>query len=213
MSYSFLWEGEAIATLLLTLLGGIPSGLIGIVTYVLTSMALYTIAQRRQIRKSWLAWVPVLNCWILGSLSDQYRYVVKGQYKSKRKWLIGLNILKMTLGACMLAVAVYLCGILLTDMGYSPEFFELHPMFKPLLGILALSLPLAGITIAAAVIRFMALFDVYTSVDPTNAVLFLVLSILIPVVEPFFLFFNREKDTGMPPRRQVTLEPEDKDYL
>ena len=48
----------------------------------------------------------------------------------------------------------------------------------------------------------MALYDVYTSMDPKNSVVFTVLSILFNVTEPFFLFFNRNKDAGMPPRKQ-----------
>jgi hypothetical protein len=32
--------------------------------------------------------------------------------------------------------------------------------------------------------------------------MFLVLSILFQVTEPFFLFLNRNKDLGMPPRKQ-----------
>ena len=42
----------------------------------------------------------------------------------------------------------------------------------------------------------------YSLLDPGNCVLFLVLSIIFNVTEPFFLFFNRNKDLGMPPRRQ-----------
>lgn len=213
MSYAFVWEEEAIASLLLTLLTGIPSGIFGVVCYVLRSMALYTMAQRRQIRNAWLAWVPVLSCWILGSLSDQYRYVVKGQIKSKRKWLLGMNILEMILSACMLVVAVYICGLLLSNVNRSME------VYRCLLWLLVLAVPMAGIGIAITVIRFMALYDVYVSVDPANAVLFLVLSILVKIVEPFFLFFNRDKDQGMPPRKDTarpaeeTWEPADKDYL
>ena len=62
-------------------LGGISS-LVSIAAYVFSALALYTIAQRRGIRKAWLAWVPVLSVWILGSISDQYRYVVKGQNRN-----------------------------------------------------------------------------------------------------------------------------------
>ena len=32
--------------------------------------------------------------------------------------------------------------------------------------------------------------------------LYLVLSILFSPTEPFFLFFNRDKDQGMPPRKR-----------
>ena len=72
----------------------------------------------------------------------------------------------------------------------------------PVLGILGLCLPLMGVAIATAVIRYMALYDVYTSCTPQNNVVFLVLSILFSVTEPFFLFFTRNKDDGMPPRKQ-----------
>ena len=72
----------------------------------------------------------------------------------------------------------------------------------PVLTVLAVVLPLAAVTIALCVIRYMALYDVYRSLDPANAVLYLVLSILFSPTEPFFLFFNREKDQGMPPRKQ-----------
>mgnify|MGYP000871341546 CR=1 FL=1 len=66
------------------------------------------------------------------------------------------------------------------------------------------------LAIAYAVIYYMALYDIFRSLDPNNCVLFLVLSIVFSVTEPFFLFFNRNKDGGMPPRRPepVCMPPE-----
>ena len=74
---------------------------------------------------------------------------------------------------------------------------------SPMKLVVGFALPLAVAAVAAAVIRFIALYDVFRSLDPDNAVLFLVLSILFGITEPFFLFFNRDKDAGMPPRREV----------
>ncbi len=78
--------------------------------------------------------------------------------------------------------------------------------------MVGLALPMAAVSVAYAVIRFMALYDVYRSMDPGNATVFLVLSILFGVTEPFFLFFCRNKDNGMPPRRHqepvFTAQPE-----
>ena len=65
---------------------------------------------------------------------------------------------------------------------------------------------MAVIWAVTKVIRYMALYDVYMSMDPSNGVLFLVLSIFFPITEPFFLLLNRDKDKGMPPRRQTTVE-------
>ena len=204
MSYAFSWGEEAITSILMALFTGIPSGMLGIGCYVLRSLALYTLAQRREIPFAWLSWVPVLSCWILGSLSDQYRYVVKGQVKSRRSLLLVLRVLRGLLTTGILAYAVFVAITLLGPMNRSFQYYGISSMLKPLASIGILGMLLAGVSIAATVFRFMALYDVYVSVDPVNAVLFLVLSILVPVVEPFFLFFNRDKDTGMPPRRIVT---------
>ena len=65
---------------------------------------------------------------------------------------------------------------------------------------------MAGAGIAKAVVYYMAMYDLYTSCSPENNVLFLVLSIVFRVTEPFFIFFNRNHDMGMPPRRAVYEE-------
>ena len=205
MSYEFSYMAEELlgTGILSALISGIPSGLFGIATYVLTSMALYTMAQRRGLNRPWLAWIPVVNCWILGSLSDQYRYVVKGQIRSKRKVLLVLNILMAVLTLAM----VVTCGAMAVNVvsqamrGSVSQGRMMELVLRSLVSAMGLCLPLVGVSVALAVIRYMALYDVYRSVDPANCVLFLVLSICFRVTEPFFLFFNRNKDLGMPPRR------------
>ena len=190
---------EQLLMLLPGLISGIPTGLFGIAAYILTAVAFYTISRRRGLNKPWLAWVPVVNCWLLGSLSDQYQYVVKGENKSKRKWLLMLNIVKSILILCLSVMGIITAaGIVfgIHDAGM------MRSISKPLMGVLGLTVPMAAVTIALCIIRYMALFDVYRSLDPDNAVLYLVLSILFSPTEPFFLFFNRDKDQGMPPRKR-----------
>ena len=177
------------------------SSLWGIAAYVLTALALYTMAQRRGIKNAWLSWVPVVNCWIIGSLSDQYRYVVKGEIKNKRKTLLILNIINAVLSfAMVIGIVVMAVTGIQSVMGSHDSL--LSGIMGLVFGVLALSLPMIGISIAAVVIRFMALYDIYTSCQPQNNVLFLVLSIIFRVTEPFFLFLCRDKDEGMPPRKQ-----------
>ena len=172
----------------------VPSSLLGIATYVLSSLGLYTLASRRGIGNAWLSWVPVLNIWIIGSLSDQYRYVVKGQYKSKRKTLLILNLINAVVALILLIVAVGVTVELTTGAIYGVRGNELwNSVLGSALGATGLALTMGGISIAAAVIRYMALYDIYVSMDPANSVLFLVLSIIFNVTEPFFLFFNRDK--------------------
>lgn len=203
--YSYMIEELLGTGIVSALISGIPSGIFGIATYVLTSLALYTVAQRRGLNRPWLAWIPVVNCWIIGSLSDQYRYVVKGEVKSKRKVLLILQLLLMIMGIAMAVVAIVTVVNLVSNTVLGAPISEREAMemvLGPLVGIVGMCLPVMGISIAYAVIRYMALYDIYRSMDPVNCVLFTVLSILFGVTEPFFLFFNRNKDLGMPPRRQ-----------
>ena len=178
------------------------SSMLGIATYVLTALALYTMAQRRGIKNAWLSWVPVINCWIIGSLSDQYRYVVKGEIKNKRKTMLILNIINWVLTAVLVIgiVVMAVMGIQSAMGPYSDDIFG--TVIGAVAGVALLSLPIVGISIALAVIRYMALYDIYTCCQPQNNVLFLVLSIIFRITEPFFLFLCRDKDEGMPPRKQ-----------
>lgn len=194
---------EIVMTLVPMLVSGVPSMLFSLAAYVLSALAMQTLATRRGLSHAWLSWVPVLNVWIMGSLSDQYRYVVKGQVKSKRKILLVLNLLSLLFGLIMAGVCIFMVVDLMSGAMYGVLESDMAQMVMgPALSVVGLSLPLAGVAIAAAVIRYMALYDVFTSMDPNNSVMFLVLSILFGVTEPFFLFFSRNKDGGMPPRRQ-----------
>ncbi len=226
IDYSYAWNDVLGTGLLSGILSGIPTTLMGIAAYVLTALALYTIAKRRGLNHPWLAWIPVANAWILGSLSDQYRYVVRGENKSKRKVLLTLSILTSVLSTAMIvSVFVAVGKAMFGVIGGMGEEALLEAILGPLVGVVGLCLPMVGIAIAYVVVYYMALYDLYKSLDPSNCVLFLVLSIVFRVTEPFFLFFNRNKDQGMPPRRQNPTyippeqtwqdnrEPENKDYL
>ena len=183
---------------------------LAVLTYVLSSLGIYTVAKRRGIHNAWLSWVPVANVWILGSLSDQYRYVAKGQVKAKRKALIIMEIINAAVLVILVCVLVGAIVGVVTDaaMGYASEEELFMSVVGPIMGVMVLMLPLAGLSIAILVVRYMALYDIYMSMEPENAVLYLVLSIFFNVTEPFFLFFNRQKDKGMPPRRPVFRDPQ-----
>ena len=201
MGYFYELE-EELLMLIPGLLSGIPTGLFGIAAYILTALSIYTVSRRRGLNHPWLAWIPVVNCWLLGSISDQYRYVVKGENKSKRKWLLALSVLQAALVSMLTVLAVVAVGTLIVS--------QHSDVMGAVVAVLALAMPLAAVTLAQCVIRYIALYDVYRSLDPANAVLYLVLSILFSPTEPFFLFFSREKDLGMPPRKhQPVYEPVD----
>lgn len=170
---------------------------VGVGSYVFQSLGFYTIAKRRGIKKPWLSWLPVGNLWILGCISDQYQYVVKGKIKNKRKALLVLSILMSLLTVVLLVLYVAFIWIVIEDShsldaAGAAVFFALIPV----------SLAVSGISIAVTVITYIALYDLFTSCDPKNNLLYLLLSIFVSITMPIFIFVCRNKELGMPPRKQ-----------
>ena len=186
----------------------------GIAGYVLSSLGLYTIAKRRGIPNPWLAWIPVVSMWIVGSISDQYRYVTKGQIKNKRKILLILEGVAVVLCIVLVvAMLVAVIGVAEVSMTAATEAEIMSSAMGIVLWAMLGALVIGGVGLAGTIIYYMAMYDVYTSVNPSYNVAFLVLSIIFHVTEPFFIFFNRKKDLGMPPRCDIPVEPVQPQYM
>ena len=177
------------------------SVLAGIALYIIICIGFHCVACRRRLRNSWLAWFPVANLWVLGSISDQYQYLVKGRVKSRRGALPLLAVLTM-----LVYLAGAYCVYLSEKNGYVTAPVATIPM---LLAFICVVLFAAGVAVTA-VYLYICSYDLFRSCDPDNRKLFLVLSILYPVGLPFILFTIRKRDGGMPPRKQpvpVAEEP------
>jgi len=180
------------------------SMILGVVSYVLHALGLYTIGQRRQIKHAWMAWLPVVNLWILGSISDQYQYVVKGKVRNRRKTMVGLSIamwamyIVFWIGYIMLFVNMFMNMGTLDDMGFEQG---MQMLGTPMLISAGAVLVMLVLAIVLTVFQYMAYYDLYASCKPDSAGLFTVLSILINVTLPFFVFGCRKSDRGMPPKK------------
>lgn len=192
------------------LVGMVPAtwnGIIQLLLYVLYALSLYTLANSRGLKSAWLSWVPVANIWVLGSLSDQYSYLVQHRSRSRRVLLMVLRIVTVLSWGLALGVVIAALFRAFSMMPYDIEFIIGYCISRsgPLLaGLLVCTLILE---LWYAVVYFITLYHVYRSCDPENAILLLILSILIPVVKPIILFLNRNKEAGMPPRKQP-VQPE-----
>ena len=144
--------------------------------YVLSGLGLYAIGTRRGIEQPWRAWVPGVNLWLLGCLSDPYQAIVVGKQKYKRLYLLGF----------LLAEILITAALVLLSGSHRRMMFQI------------LSILNCGILLALAVIGYLALYDVYRSCNPRRAELYQVLSIIFPVTAPVFLFLCRKKDLGFP---------------
>ena len=144
--------------------------------YVLTGLGLYAIGSRRGIEQPWRAWIPGVNLWLIGCISDQYQAIVVGKQKYKRLYLLGFLLAEILLIAIMV----------LASGGHQRMLFQILSIFQ------------IAVVLTLAVVGYLALYDVYRSCNPRRAELYQVLSILFPVTVPVFLFLCRKKDLGFP---------------
>lgn len=194
------WVVQYVLSVLMMVL--VFAAVIGIVFYVFWSIGLYKIASRRCVKHAWLAWVPVANVWMLGCISDQYQYVVKERMRNRRKLLLGLGIAYAVLSMISFATtANYFVS--LVKVAFEVETANPMQMLAPMMTSSLVSFLVMGVSITYAVFYYIAMYDLYVSCRPRNAVLFLVLGIIFGVTEPFFVFACRGKDEGMPPRKIV----------
>jgi hypothetical protein len=171
-----------------------------VVCYVLEGKSLSAIARRRGIEKPWLAWVPVGSSWLLGSISDQYRYVTYGQVRSRRKlltWLTATLYGAMTVLFVLLGVWMVLSMI--AAINATEEAF-LITLLGGMIGLYLFLFLFVGIAAVTSVFQFMAYYDLFRSCDPKKSLVFLLVSIFVSYPLPFFVYSCRNKDLGMPPR-------------
>lgn len=155
-------------------------GILGVPGYVLTGTGLYSLAHRRGVNQPWMAWIPGLNVYLAGCISDQYQAIVRGKNRNKRTALLVLILVQL---AAFCAMHIWAPS--------GPEEIRMVPF-------LLIFIPAWCAGGAMIVIWFLALHDIYVSCNPKRAVLFLVLSIVFPVTQPVFLFVCRKKDLGFP---------------
>lgn len=179
--------------------------LLAIAGYVFLAIGLYAIAKRRCIQRPWLAWIPVANMWMLGCISDQYRYVTKNQECSRRKRMLTLGIIQivnLVLMGLLGSVWIIQLGAWVSQGQPAAGAAGVFGLFSTLM---VLMLPLLVVTIWLLVEKFCAYYDLFSSCNPENKTVFTVLSIVASclgydVLGAIFVFICRDKEEGMPPR-------------
>ena len=192
------FNAMGIVSVLLILLGG----LIGLAFYVMRSLSLYQIARRRKIKGALAAWLPVLDFWLMGRISDQYRARAK-QTKTRRALTV---VIVMVLVVLVDVISVLVIG---AGAAIGTEVTVMNGLAIGAVGLLALVGVLAFIL---EIVLWVCLYDVYASCRSRGAAAFLLLSIFFPVLQPILLFACRRHDMGLPMPVDPPVEvPADRD--
>ena len=145
---------------------------LGLVDYIISSIALFRLARKRGIPAPWLAWIPVVNTWTFGSVVDNFE-LEKG---SKRKFRVILLTLALVISAlailAVIVVSVYSAIIALNSNGIPTDDEEI----TFLISYFVVVLPLSFIAMAYYAVDIICLHKIHENIYPEN---------LIP---PFFVF-------------------------
>lgn len=184
-----------------------------VLLYVLMALGLRTLAKRRHIRHTWLAWVPVGSAWILGSLADDYQLRTKNKEAYNRVMITLLQAATMVIAAVL---AARIAGVVL-DMVQAmlalengaeaamEEQAELAMARMTALQSTYLYALYTAVSLAKTVFEAICLYHLFASCQPDSKLLYLLVSLLAGMA-PVFVYLCRNKDFGMPQQNRALPE-------
>ena len=193
---------EAVSFFFTFFIGAIAvSAVIGIAIYLLESISVYKMAKSAEIKNPWLAFIPVANDWVFGTLAEKYKK--KNGTKSARFGII-LPVLEGIVLIEAIALTIFTVISIKEITGYALDAVntstEMVPeQFMSLIPVIILYFALMAVAIAYAVVFFIALWRVYYSFDKSNATLYIVLSIIFTISVPIILFIIRNRKPEFDP--------------
>lgn len=197
---------EAVSFFFTFFIGAIAvSAVIGIAIYLLESISVYKMAKSAEIKNPWLAFIPVANDWVFGTLAEKYKK--KNGTKSARFGII-LPVLEGIVLIETIALTIFTVISIKEITGYALDAVntstEMVPeQFMSLIPVIILYFALMAVAIAYAVVFFIALWRVYYSFDKSNATLYIVLSIIFTISVPIILFIIRNRKPEFDPHNNM----------
>ena len=174
---------------------------LAIANYIMKSLALYKIADRRTIPNPWMAWFPFASDWLIGHIVDDY----DERNGIKRKWRVVL--LTLSLIAVVGFIIVYIAlivGILIISVRFvNTEPDESIIAFGVILYFFLVFM--AVVASAKSFCKAVCMYKIYESTVPEKAVKYLLLYLLVPLAGAICLL--KCKDKGYPyPQEVVCVE-------
>ena len=197
---------EAVSFFFTFFIGAIAvSAVIGIAIYLLESISVYKMAKSAEIKNPWLAFIPVANDWVFGTLAEKYKK--KNGTKSARFGII-LPVLEGIVLIEAIALTIFTVISVKEITGYALDAVntsaEMAPeQFMSLIPVIILYFALIAVAIAYALVFFIALWHVYSSFDKSNATLYIVLSIIFTISVPIILFIIRNRKPEFDPHNNT----------
>lgn len=185
--FADLFGGIAFVVVGVVLLG---IALWGLLSYIFTSLSLYKIARRNNVKLSGFAWIPLLRRYVLGGIADADDAAIgkRNNWAKTQKAFIIIDIITLVL--------TYITYTVLAVNG-AIDSAALTALSLPLIILLALAALVCLVaSIAGMIIDAICYFKTYELCRPGKAVKYLILSIIFPVFQWIILLICRKYQNG-----------------
>ena len=167
------------------------SGVLTIGIFLLEAYCLFVVAKRRGLPNPWLSWIPSLQLWVLGGISDHYQANL-GKKRFKRWSLLVFSLLSSLAGSFMSRMV----KDVVVDFVMTGAFQ--WPDLEWFLSLGGLAIVAALLAIVLKILEVLALYDLFRSCQPKNALLYLLVSTFFGVITPVFMLLCYKQDLGLP---------------
>ena len=171
----------------------------GLVVWVLSAIALQTIAKRRGIKHHAAVWdiFGIGQSYITGAIADRHTLNVTGVDSKFRKKLLWLHVVLRLLIYGMLAyMYLYLFPLWGSIQNDPSAGTEMLPLLLANLGVLLLvEFAAIGLMIPTIVYSVVATHRLFRSCELKTSVIYTVIGLLVPIAQLVFLLLVRNKDS------------------
>jgi len=186
---------------------------LAVAVYIFNALGIMGMMKSFGMKNPGTAFIPVYNSWLFGKVAEESSRRVNGKKPLPFGKILltgnivpGLLILLYYPAMGALAVVLFMAidisekkGVGATDVALVLLFFVITWFVFAVVYLIA---------VAVAVFQYIAVYKIFRCFDPEHAVLFTVLSVVINVTMPFFLFAIRNKEPAPPFIAPDSFEPE-----
>ena len=190
----FASGGEALRIILIVYIAVVAAVLLlyCLPQYIMLSISYTCIGKRRGVKASWLAWIPIARYWTIGAIVDEYDTRHLGVKRRFRIVMLIFAIVYLVSLFALLAGILSLIPMIISAIrGNAGDALANIMTFALGLEYGISGLVYSGIILTA--LYYVALYKIFESLSPKNAILFLALSITIPLFMPICLLVIRKK--------------------
>lgn len=164
---------------------------IGLANYIMRSLALYRIANRRQVPNPWLSWVPIASSWLIGNIADDY----DERNGIKRKWRVVLLTLSLiSIGGIVVGYIGLIAWMVTMTIDSRLSYVgNLTGMITSVIVIYIFIIIAAVVAMAKSFCEVICTYKIFESTVPEKSVKYLLLYLLVPLAGSICLLKCKEK--------------------